>query len=69
MSKYINLSDVLVDCFKEYLGTVNEEQLHEEGFVTRKFKKFLGSKEFDKWDVLSESDWNDAWAEFNTMTK
>ena len=69
MSKYINLSDVLVDCFKEYLGTDKEVQLHEDGFVTRKLKKFLRPKEFDKWDALTESDWKDAWAEFNTMTK
>ncbi|QSF43380.1 hypothetical protein [Paenibacillus tianjinensis] len=59
------MDDALYDCFKDDMGTVNESQLHEDSYVKKKLKDFLGPKEFKKMDALSEKVWYEAWREFD----
>lgn len=60
-----NLSRVLISCFNEEVGTDLEVKLHEVGYVDRKLKKYLGSKEFKEYDKYGEEVWQSAWDEFN----
>lgn len=60
-----SLSRVLISCFNEEIGTDNEVKLHEVGYVDRKLKKHLGSKEFKEYDKYGEQVWQEAWNEFN----
>ncbi|MMZ60809.1 hypothetical protein D1872_229240 [compost metagenome] len=69
MNTYSSLSDALVDCFKDVLGTDSEHLLHEDNFVTKALKRKLGKKEFDKFDSLDQRSWREAWAEFDTKVR
>jgi hypothetical protein len=37
--------------------------------VTKKLKKLLGKKEFEKWDSLDEQSWKEAWREFDFIIR
>lgn len=65
MKTYISLGDALYDCFKDVIGTENESGLHEDIYVKKKLREFIGSKEFKKMDSLDEKTWYEAWREFD----
>ncbi|GAB6989582.1 hypothetical protein [Paenibacillus pini] len=67
--EYASLSEVLVDCFQNILGTDSEYLLHEDTYVTKELKKLIGKKEFDKFNTMDEKYWKDSWGEFSTMTR
>ncbi|ASA22583.1 hypothetical protein [Paenibacillus donghaensis] len=62
---YISLGDALYDCFKNDMGSENEVNLHEDAYVKKKLKEFIGVKEFKKMDTLDEKFWKEAWREFD----
>lgn len=66
---YSSLTEVLVDCFRNDMRTESEHLLHEDVYVTRALKKFLGKKRFEKFDTLDEKVWKQAWADFGIQTK
>ncbi|WP_405169443.1 hypothetical protein [Paenibacillus sp. FSL H3-0286] len=66
MKTYISLGDALFDCFRNDIGTKNEAELHEDIYVKRKLKEFIGAKEFKKMDSLDEKSWKEAWREFDS---
>ncbi|QWU14224.1 hypothetical protein SAMN04487895_101515 [Paenibacillus sophorae] len=65
MRTYISLSDALYECFKNVVGLEEEYLLHEDSFVKKKLKEFIGAKEFKKFDALDEKSWYEAWREFD----
>jgi hypothetical protein len=54
----------MYDCFKDDVGSENELNLHEDVYVKKKLREFIGSKEFKKMDALDEKLWKEAWMEF-----
>jgi len=63
---YISLGDALYDCFSEDIGTDREAELHEDVYVKKKLREFIGSKEYKKMDALEELFWKEAWREFDS---
>lgn len=61
------LANKLIECFMVDVGTENERKLHEDNYVKKKLKQFLGKKDFDKYDELKEQIWKDAWREFDKV--
>lgn len=64
--EYIDLSDVLYICFAKLVGTEEECKLHEDSFVTKTLKKYLGKKEFDLFDSMDENYWKNSWRKFDS---
>ncbi|MFB5758926.1 hypothetical protein [Paenibacillus medicaginis] len=62
------LTDVLVECFSNVVGTEDEKLLHDDKYVTKTLKQHLGSKEFKEFDAMNESEWEDAWFKFEVKT-
>lgn len=65
VKEYASLNEAVYECFKSYIGTEEETLLHEERFVTKAFKKFVGDKEFKKYDSYEDKQWKNAWREFD----
>lgn len=61
------LAQILVSCFMCDIGTEQEKKLHEDNYVKKKLKQYLGKKDFDKYDGLKEQIWKDAWREFDKV--
>ncbi|MGV6935846.1 hypothetical protein ACWA2B_10065 [Paenibacillus sp. CMM36] len=61
------LANKLIGCFMVDVGTENERKLHEDNYVKKKLKQFLGKKDFDKYDVLKNQIWKEAWKEFDKV--
>lgn len=62
------LTEVLIDCFKEEVGTDSETMLHDDKYVTSKLKRHLGIKVYKEYDALSKEEWKEAWMEFVIKT-
>ncbi|MDP9675359.1 tRNA U38,U39,U40 pseudouridine synthase TruA [Paenibacillus jamilae] len=61
------LAEILINCFICDIDTEQEKKLHEDGYVKKKLKQYLGKKNFDKYDELKEQIWKDAWREFDKV--
>ncbi|KAA9007238.1 hypothetical protein F4V43_01765 [Paenibacillus spiritus] len=68
MWAYANLEDALYECFKDIVGTDEEDMLFEDSYIKKKLKEYIGTKEFKKFDELDEKYWKDAWRTFDSMT-
>ncbi|MEJ3719278.1 hypothetical protein WGM54_14755 [Paenibacillus polymyxa] len=61
------LAEILINCFICDIDTEQEKKLHEDGYVKKKLKQFLGKKDFDKYDDLKGQIWKDAWRVFDKV--
>ena len=60
-----SLSRVLIACFKEDIGTENEEKLHEDSYISKKIKKKIGKQQYEEFDKYGLELWRNAWKEFD----
>lgn len=58
---------MLVDCFKDDIGTDNESFLHEDSYISKTMKKKIGKKQFDDFDKYGLEVWRNAWGEFDRV--
>ncbi|MFE6075597.1 hypothetical protein ACFVQB_14090 [Paenibacillus sp. NPDC057886] len=61
------MSRVLIECFKDDIGTDNEHLLHEDKYISKTMKKKKGKKQFDEFDKYGEEVWSNAWNEFSRV--
>lgn len=64
---FSSLADALVACFEEYLEEYYAE-MHDDNYVKRVLKDFVGAKEYKKYEELDDKVWYDAWREFDLRT-
>ncbi|WP_211747922.1 hypothetical protein [Paenibacillus sp. Marseille-Q4541] len=63
------LSRVLISCFTEEMSTDLESKLHSQGYINKKLKQYLGSKQFKEYDKYGDEVWENAWTEFDSNIK
>jgi len=63
----LSLSRVLIECFKEDVDTDNEVKLHEDSYVSKKLKQYIGREQFKEYDKYGEEVWSNAWNEFSRV--
>lgn len=64
----LSLSRVLIECFKDDIGTENEVLWHEDNYISKTIKKKIGKKQFDEFDKYGLEVWRNAWGEFDRVT-